>query len=390
MKLIHRSYRVALRPTQDQKVLLDKHFGSVRYIYNHFLNQRKEQYQLFNKSDTYFEQQKLLPILKENEETSWLKEVNSQSLQVALRNLESAYQRFFKGQSKFPKFKTKRSRNSFGVPQKSKIQQNKLYIPKFREGIKYIDKRTIDGKICNVTVTKSSTGKYYASILVEQEYEQKPKTGLSVGVDLGIKDLAVTSDGIRLKNNRYTKTYERKLTKAQKHLSRKKKGSRSFENQRRKVAKIHEKISNSRRDVLHKITSKLIDRYDTVVIESLYTKGMMTSRSFSKNIRDASWWTFIHYLKYKADWNDKQIVQVDRFYPSSKTCNVCGWINQNLNLSMREWTCANGHVLDRDLNAAKNILHEGLKILNSAGAVENTDGDDVRLSNQQLSMKSEV
>ena len=390
MKLIYRTYRVELKPTQDQKVLLEKHFGCVRYVYNYFLNHRKEQYQLFNKSENYFSQAKLLPNLKKNEETSWLKEVNSQSLADSLRHLDSAYQKFFKGKSKFPRFKSKKSKNSFSVPQHFKIEQNRLHIPKFKQGIKYIHTRSIDGRICNVTVSKTPVGRYYASVLVEQEYEQKPKTGLSVGVDLGIKDLAVTSDGVRYKNNRYTKTYERKLAKAQKHLSRKKKGSRSFENQRRKVAKIHEKITNTRQDVLHKITTKLIERYDTIVVESLNVKSMMSNRSLSKHIHDASWGTFLHYLKYKADWNDKQVVAIDRFYPSSKTCNVCGWINQNLNLSMREWTCANGHVLDRDFNAAQNILHEGLKILNSAGTVENTDGDDVRLSNQQLSMKSEV
>ncbi len=390
MKLIYRAYRVELKPTQSQKVLLDKHFGCVRFIYNYFLNQRKEQYQLFNKSENYFSQAKLLPNLKKNEETSWLKEVNSQSLAESLRHLDSAYQKFFKGKSKFPRFKSKKGKNSFSVPQHFKIEQNRLHIPKFKQGIKYIDKRIINGRLCNVTVSKTPTGRYYASILVEQEYEQKPKTGLFVGVDLGIKDLAVTSDGVRFKNNRYTKTYERKLAKAQKHLSRKKKGSRSFENQKRKVAKIHEKITNTRQDVLHKITTKLIEQYDTIVVESLNVKGMMSNHNLSKHIHDASWGTFIQYLKYKADWNDKQVVAIDRYYPSSKTCNVCGWINQNLNLSMREWTCANGHVLDRDLNAAQNILHEGLKILNSAGTVENTDGDDVRLSNQQLSTKFEI
>ena len=389
MKTIHRTYRFELRPTQDQKVLLDKHFGCVRFVYNHFLNERKEQYQANKKSDNYYAQAKTLTELKKQEETVWLKEVNSQTLQFALRSLDTAYLNFFRGNAKFPRFKSKKRKNGFTVPQHTKLVDGKIYVPKFKEGIKCIVHREIKGDVGKMTFTKTPTGRYYVSILTEEQYQPKEKTGAVCGVDLGLKDFAITSDGIKFKNNRYTKKYERDLAKAQKHLSRKQKGSSSFERQKRKVAKIHEKISNTRQDVLHKVSHQLVSDYDIIALEDLNVKGMMSNRKLSKHIADASWGTFVRFLEYKADWNDKQVVKINRFYPSSKTCNVCGWINQDLNLSVREWTCKNGHHLDRDENAAKNILKEGLKII-SSGTGDYTDGDGVRSSNTQLSTKSEA
>ena len=185
------------------------------------------------------------------------------------------------------------------------------------------------------------------------------------------------------------KKIEKNEKKAQKHLSRKTKGSNSFERQRRKTARLHEKITNSRMDNLHKVSHQLVSDYDIIALEDLNVKGMVKNHKLAKHISDASWGTFVRLLEYKADWNDKQIVEINRFYPSSKTCCECGWINQDLNLSIREWTCKNGHVLDRDLNAAKNILKEGLKII-SSGTGDYTDGDVVRSSNTQLSAKSEA
>lgn len=390
MKTIYRTYRFELRPTQDQKVLLDKHFGCVRFVYNHFLNERKEQYQANKKSDGYYAQSKTLTELKKQEEYVWLKEVNSQTLQFALRSLDTAYLNFFRGNTKFPRFKSKKRKNGFTVPQHTKLAEGKIHVPKFKEGIKCIVHREVKGEVGKMTFSKTPTGRYFVSILTEEQYQPKEKTGAVCGVDLGLKDLAITSDGIKFKNNRYTKKYEIDLAKAQKHLSRKQKGSSSFERQRRKVAKIHEKISNTRQDVLHKVSHQLVSDYDIIALEDLNIKGMMSNRKLSKHIADASWGTFVRLLEYKADWNDKQIVKINRFYPSSKTCCECGWINQDLNLSIREWTCKNGHVLDRDLNAAKNILKEGLKIITSAGTVENTGGDGVRSSNTQLSVNPEA
>ena len=389
MKTIHKTYRFELRPTQDQKVLLDKHFGCVRFVYNHFLNERKGQYQANKKSDNYYTQAKTLTELKKQEETVWLKEVNSQTLQFALRSLDTAYLNFFRGNAKFPRFKSKKRKNGFTVPQHTKLVDGRIYVPKFKEGIKCIVHREIKGDVGKMTFTKTPTGRYYVSILTEEQYQPKEKTGAVCGIDLGLKDFAITSDGIKFKNNKYTKQYEKELAKAQKHLSRKQKGSNSFERQRRKTARLHEKITNSRMDTLHKVSHQLVSDYDIIALEDLNVKGMVKNHKLAKHISDASWGTFVRLLEYKADWNDKQIVKINRFYPSSKTCCECGWINQDLNLSMREWTCKNGHVLDRDLNAAKNILKEGLKII-SGGTLENTDGDGVRSSNTQLSEKSEA
>ena len=380
MKTIFRTYHFELMPNQEQKTLLDKHFGCIRYVFNYFLNERKEQYQVDKKSDNYYAQAATLTELKKKDETIWLKEVNSQSLQFALRCLDTAYINFFRGNAKFPRFKSKKNKNTFTVPQFAVLEENKLYIPKFKEGIKVIVHREIKGEIGKCTFSKTPTGKYFVSILSEEQYQPKEKTGAICGIDLGLKDFAITSDGIKFKNNKYTKQYERKLAKAQKHLSRKTKGSNSFEKQRRKTALIHEKITNSRMDNLHKASHKLVADYDIIALEDLNVKGMVKNHKLAKHISDASWGTFVRLLEYKANWNDKQIVKINRWYPSSKTCCECGWINQDLNLSIREWTCKNGHILDRDINAAKNILKEGLKILNSAGTVENTGGDSNKTS----------
>lgn len=378
MKTIYKTYRFELRPDQKQKELLNKHFGCTRWVFNHFLNERKVQYQANKKSDNYYSQCIALTILKKQEETAWLKETNSQALQFALRCLDTAYLNFFRGKAKFPRFKSKRNKNSFTVPQSIKFENNKIHIPKFREDIKVIVHRKIQGKINKCTFSKTSTNRYFVAILVEELQQPKQKTGAVCGLDLGLKVFAVTSDGIRFKNHKYTKKYESILAKSQKHLSRKKKSSNSFEKQRRKVAKIHEKIHNSRVDNLHKISYQLISDYDLICLEDLNIKRMMSNHLLAKHIADAGWNMFVGFLEYKANWYDKQIVKINRYYPSSKTCNICGWINQNLNLSIRKWTCVNGHILDRDENAAKNILKEGLKII-GAGLPDYTSGDNVRV-----------
>ena len=362
MKNIHRTYKFELLPNEEQKTLLDKHFGCVRYIYNHFLNERKEQYQSDKKTDNYYGQAKTLTELKKKEDTIWLKEVNSQTLQFALRSLDTAYVSFFRGNAKFPRFKSRKNKNTFTVPQHTKVVDGRIFLPKFKGGIKVNIHREIKGEVGKFTISKTPTGQYFVSILTEQEYNPKKKTGKSVGIDLGLKDFAITSDGIKFKNNRYTKRYERKLKKVQQHLSRKTKGSNMFEKQKRKVALIHEKIANTRQDVLHKVSNNIVSNYDVICLEDLNIKGMIKNRKLSKHIADASWGTFVRFVEYKANWNDKTVVKINRWYPSSKTCNVCGYINQDLNLSNREWTCENGHKLDRDLNASINILKEGLKI----------------------------
>jgi len=361
--MINKTYKFRLFPTKEQEVLLNQHFGHSRWVYNHFLNERKEQYQADKKSDNYYKQAATLTKLKKEEDTKWLKEVNSQTLQFALRSLDTAFLNFFRGNAQFPKFKSRKHKNTFTIPQFGKLENNKIIIPKFKDGIKVKLHREVKGKIGKMNIIKTPTGKYYVSIFTEQEVEELPKTNKQVGIDLGLKDFVITSDNKKFKNNRYTKKYAKQLKKAQQHLSRKQKGSNGFEKQKLKVAKIHEKIASCRLDTLHKVSRELVESYDLISIEDLNVKGMIKNHKLSKHIADASWGNFVTLLQYKCDWYGKELVKVNRFYPSSKSCYDCGWINQNLKLSDREWTCNScGVIHDRDVNASRNVLKEGLKI----------------------------
>lgn len=390
-KTIHKAYKFRLEPNEEQKSLLAKYFGCTRFVYNHFLSERKTQYDETHKSDNYYAQAKKLTELKKDEEHAWLNEINSQTLQHALRHLETAYVNFFRGNAKFPNFKSKKSKNSFSVPQYVVVKDGKIFFPKFNGGIKFKQHREIIGTIKSATVSLTPTGKYFVSILTEQTYEPYGKTNKSVGIDLGIKDFVITSDGRKYKNNGYTKKYQRKLKQAQQHLSRKQHGSRQYEKQRLKVARIHEKIANCRADNLHKVSTELVRQYDIICVEDLNVKGMIKNHKLAKHIVDASWGTFIQFLFYKCDLNDKTLVKIGRYYPSSQSCNECGYVNKTVkDLRVREWTCPNcGKHHDRDVNAAKNILKEGFRDI-SAGTADYTDGDGVRLACKQLSVKSEA
>jgi putative transposase len=373
-----KSYKYKLLPNEEQIVSLNNHFGSIRFTYNFFLNERKKEYDSNRNTINYYDNAKSLTELKKQEEYFWLKEINSQSLQHSLKCLDGAYNNFFKFKKGFPKFKSKKSKNSFTVPQSVKLEEEKLRIPKFKEPIDLILSRKFIGKIKSCTISKTSTNEYFVSILVETEHNKLPKTGKSVGIDLGLKDFVITSDGYKYKNNRYTKKYERELKKHQQRLSRKTKGSNRYNKQKLKVANIYKKITNSRLDNLHKVSTELIKKYDLIILEDLNIKGMVKNHKLSKHISDASWSKFIELLTYKAEWNDKEIVKIDRFFPSSKTCNCCGYINQNLDLSIREWVCPSCKTkLDRDLNASINILKEGYKH-KSLGTSDNRRGGKIR------------
>jgi len=375
MKIIKKSFVFELHPNKNQKILLDKHFGCNRFVYNYFLNQRKEEYIDNKQTLNYYTQAKSLTELKKDENFDWLKEVNSQSLQHSLRHLDTAYVNFFRKTSMFPRFKSKKDKNSFHIPQHIVLENKKLYLPKFRSGIKvnqYLDNIT---NIRNCNISKTPLGKYYVSFLCEVQYEPKLKTGKSVGIDLGLKDFVITSDEKIYENHKYTKKYEKELKRLQQHLSRKVKDSNNKNKSRLKVAKLHQKINNSRNDLLHKVSNELVNNYDVICSEDLNVKGMVRNRKLSKSISDVSWGTFLIYLNYKCEWNDKKLVKIDRFFPSSKMCNKCNYINQDLTLSIREWTCPSCNTThNRDINASKNILKEGLRIL-SSGTGDYTCGD---------------
>ena len=375
-----KTYKYKIKPNEEQRILLNKHFGSIRFVYNYFLSERRKEYETQKRTLTYVDNAKALTLLKRQDEYSWLKEVNSQSMQSSLKSLDGAYGNFFAKRANFPRFKSKHNRNSFCVPQFVRLEDNNLIIPKFKDPIKVILHRVFNGEIRQCTLSKTPTNEYFVSILVETSHKSFDKTKKQVGIDLGLKDFAITSDGKKYKNNRYTKTYAKKLKQEQQNLSRKQKNSNRYNKQKFKVARLHKKIVNSRSDNLHKVSTELIKKYDIIFLEDLNVKGMIKNHKLAKHIADASWSKFVDMLLYKAKWNEKQIVKINRFFPSSKACHKCGYINQNLKLNDREWICPECETkLDRDLNAATNILIEGSKNI-SAGISDYRRGDEIRPS----------
>ncbi|MFA6375672.1 MAG: RNA-guided endonuclease TnpB family protein [Bacilli bacterium] len=359
-----KSYKYRIYPDQNQKELLSKIFGQVRFVYNLGLETKIQAYTGNKKHLTCFDLNKQITDLKKDIE--WLNESPSQALQMSIRNLDNAYTNFFRGAG-FPKFKSKYSKQSFQLPQGVKLSENKkqIYIPK----LKMVDidyHREFKGDIKTITVSKSVTNKYYISILVDnkkEKPEKKPiKLETTVGIDLGIKDLAITSDGKKFENQGFLKSNLRLLRIEQRSLARKQKGSNHYKKQKLKVALLHEHIKNQRLDYLHKITRYLVDNYDTICIENLATSNMMKNKKLSRAIGDVGWYMFKSFLEYKCDWYGKNLSIIGRFDPSSKTCSKCGSINKDLTLNDREWTCqVCGYQHDRDINAAINIRNFGLR-----------------------------
>jgi len=368
MKTIFKSFKFRIYPNKDQEILLAKHFGACRFVFNHYLNKRKETYIENKKSLNYYDNANDLTQLKKDENFNWLKEINSQSLQGSLRNLDTSYSRFFRNQSKFPKFKSKNDKQSFKIPQSILIEDNKLIIPKFKEGIKINLQKEISDKILFATIYKSATNKYYVSLTCEVYHKPYEKTGTKVGIDTGIKDLAILSDGTIYENIKPLKKNLKKLKYNQRQLSKKVKGSSSRNKQKQKITIIHEKITNVRKDYLHKVSTEIVKNHDIICVEDLAVKNIMKNHKLAQVMSDVSLGTFYLMLEYKSNWNDKQFVKIDRFFPSSKTCSKCSWINQNLTLEIREWSCPSCKTKhDRDFNSSKNILKQGLNILSGSG-----------------------
>ena len=358
-----KAFKYRIYPNSEQIKHFNQSLGCIRFVYNKALEERINSYKSTGKSPNYFDQVKnLLPSLKK--EYEWLKITNAQSYQAALKNLETAFQRFFKKLSGYPNFKAKYdNHHSLQYPQGVKINwnTNKIHLPKCGQ-VKAVLHRRFEGKIKTCTVSRTPTNKYYISILVENDQLFPKKSSITeettVGLDLGIKNLVILSNGEKIENPHFLRKTLKKLQVEQRKLSRKVKGSKNKNKQRLKVAKVHEKITNQRRDYLQKVSSSIINNSEiqTVILEDLSIKNMSKNHKLAQSILDCGWGMFTDMLQYKADWSGKNLIYIDKFDPSSKTCSCCGWKNADLKLSNREWTCQQCQAVhDRDLNAAINI-----------------------------------
>ena len=380
----YKAYKYRIYPNREQQELINKHIGCCRFVYNLCLEKKNNAYKTSKKSISCFELIKLLPLLKKESETSFLKEVNSLSLQAAIRNLDSAYQRFFKEKKGFPKFKSKRdARQSFQIVQNTTVDfdEKKVYIPKFKDGIKCRFHRFFDDKIKTSTISRTSTGRYFISILVELDEDNPEKKPIdenkAVGIDLGIKTFATLSNGEEIPNPKNLKNAMTRLKRLQRRLSRKAKGSNNHERARKVLACQYERVTNRRNDFLEKVTHKLVMTYDTICLETLSTKNMMKNHHLAQALSDIAIGRFNELIEQKANWHGVNILRIGRFEPSSKMCS-CGYIYKNLKLSQRVWICPNcGRTNQRDLLAANNIKAFAFnKKHNTAGTAEiNACGD---------------
>ena len=381
--MLHKAVQVRLYPSQQQQTLLAQAFGCSRWWWNYALNISIETYKETGKGLGQVALNSLLPKLKKAEDTQWLADCYSQVLQATTLNLTAAYKNFFEGRARFPRFKSKHGRQSIQYPQKVKIVNGNVRLPgKIGEVIAKIH-RPIEGKIKTVTISKTSSGKYFASILSEVDGE-KPNfsEGKIYGVDLGLKHFAVITDGEKISkydNPKHLAKHQKNLKRKQQKLARKQKGSKSRDKYRRVVAKVYERVSNSRQDFLHKLSYKLVSDSQAVIVESLHVKGMVRNHNLAASISDCGWGMFTNFLAYKLERKGAKLVEIDRWFPSSKLCSNCFYEMDEMPLDIREWTCPNcGTHHDRDGNAAINIRAEGIRMLKADGSAVSAVGGGVR------------
>lgn len=364
--------KVRLYPNKEQQIALAKNFGCCRFVWNYYLNKTNTQYQETGKGMSYCDMAKDLTQLKKHEDFLWLQEASSSALQQSLRNLETAFKNFFEHRANFPKFKSRHQKQSVRYPSACSVKGNGIQLPKLGV-VKAVISRKISGKIKSVTVTKDSTDKYFAAILLEVDQDTPAtKEGKISGIDLGLSSLVTVFDGeiiYKVDPIKPTRKYAKRLKRRQQSLSRKKLGSNNRKKQVKRVAKVHQKIANTRQDFLHKLSRKLVDENQVIVVEDLCVKGLARTK-LAKSVLDAGFGMLVNFLGYKLKRDGGILVEVDRFFPSTKMCNHCKFKNDSLTLKDREWTCPEcGTHHDRDGNATKNLREEGIRILST-----NTDG----------------
>ena len=362
--IIRRAYRYRFYPNQQQRIQLAQTFGSCRFVYNWALRLRTDAYYQHQQKMSYKETSNQLTQLKKSTDFSWLKDVTAVPLQQALRYLNTAFLNFFSGRAKYPKFKKKRNKQSATYASNAfKWDGEKLTLAKMKSHLKIRWHRHFTGVPTTVTVSKDSSNRYFVSFSVEEEIEQLPKNDKQVAIDLGLKDVIVSSSGFTSGNPKYYKEYQKKLAKLQKRLAKKQKGSKNRDKARLKAARLHAKIADCRKDFLNKLTIQLIRENQVVITESLAVKNMIKNRKLASSIADAAWGELIRQLDYKANWYGRILIQVDRFFPSSKRCHACGHVLDKLPLEIREWDCVCGSHNLRDYNAALNLLAVGRAVL---------------------------
>lgn len=370
--MVLRGYKYRIYPTDVQKIQLAKTFGCVRFVYNNCLNKKIDEYNKNKKNMSNFDCNNYV-----NRELKlkfdWLKEVDKFALTNAVYDMGNAYQKFYREKTGYPKFKSKRTNkysyttnftnNNISV----NFDEHFIKLPKLKQ-VKAVVHRKFDGKIKNATISKEPNGQYYVSILVEEEIKKLPKNNNKIGIDLGIKEFLVASDGNVIHNPKTLYKYQNKLAKLQRELSSKEKGSSNWNKCRIKVARLHKKISNIRNDFLHKLSSKIIHENQVVISEDLNIKNMVKNKNLSKAISDVSWSEFMRQIDYKSKWYGRTYHKTNKFFPSSQMCNCCGFQNKEVkNLNIREWTCDNCQTVhERDVNASINILKKGIEDLQLA------------------------